>query len=168
MSIDRWMDKKLWYRYTVKYYSAMKGNTFESVLMTWMNLEPIIQSEVSQKEKDKYRILTNIWNLEEWYWRTYLQSSSGETAIENGLMDMERGEERVKCTEQVTETYITICSVDSQWEFAIWLKKLKQCLCTNLEGWHGERDGKETQKGGDTCVQIADSCWCLTGNNRSL
>ena len=38
-----------------------------------------------------------------------------------------------------TETYITICKVDSQWEFAIWLRKLKQGLCTNLEGWDGKR-----------------------------
>ena len=53
--------KKLWYIYTMEYYSAMKRNTFVSVLMRWMNLEPIIQSEVSQKEKDKYRILTHIW-----------------------------------------------------------------------------------------------------------
>ena len=43
------------------YYSAIKKNTFESVLMRWMNLEPIIQSEVSQKEKDKYHILTHIY-----------------------------------------------------------------------------------------------------------
>ena len=46
---------------------AIKRNAFESVLMRWMNLEPIIQSEVSQKEKDKYCTLTNIWNLQEWY-----------------------------------------------------------------------------------------------------
>ena len=52
--------KKFWYIYTMEYYSAIKRNTFESVLMRWMNLEPIIQSEVSQKEKDKYRILTHI------------------------------------------------------------------------------------------------------------
>ena len=46
---DEWI--KLWYIYTVEYYSAIKRNTFESVLMRWMNLEPIIQSEVSQKRK---------------------------------------------------------------------------------------------------------------------
>ena len=45
------MDKKLWYIYTMEYYSAIKKNTFKSVLMRWMKLEPIIQSEVSQKEK---------------------------------------------------------------------------------------------------------------------
>ena len=55
--------KKLWYRYPVEYYSTMKRNAFESVLMRWMNLEPIIKSEVSQKEKDKYRILTYIWGF---------------------------------------------------------------------------------------------------------
>ena len=45
-------------KYAMEYYSAIKRNAFESVLMRWMNLEPIIQSEVSQKEKDKYHILT--------------------------------------------------------------------------------------------------------------
>ena len=49
-STDEWI-KKLWYIYTMEYYSAIKMNTFESVLMRWMNLEPIIQSEVSQKGK---------------------------------------------------------------------------------------------------------------------
>ena len=57
---DEWI-KKLWYIYIMKYYSAIKGNAFESVLMKWMNLEPTIQSEVSQKGKDKYHILTHIF-----------------------------------------------------------------------------------------------------------
>ena len=50
VSADKWI-RKLWYIYTMKYYSAIKNNSFESVLMRWMKLEPIIQSEVSQKEK---------------------------------------------------------------------------------------------------------------------
>ena len=62
---DDWI-KNLWYIYTMEYYSAIKRNAFESVLMEWMNLEPIIQSEVSQKEKGKYSN-TYIWNLEETY-----------------------------------------------------------------------------------------------------
>ena len=49
-SVDEWIRKQL-YIYTMEYYSAIKKNTFESVLMRWMKLEPIIQSEVSQKEK---------------------------------------------------------------------------------------------------------------------
>ena len=59
---DEWI-KKLWYIYTTGYYSAINRNIFESVLMRWMNLEPIIQSDVSQKEKDKYRILMHIYGL---------------------------------------------------------------------------------------------------------
>ena len=55
-STDKWI-KKLWYICTMQYYSSIKRNTFESVLMRSINLEPIIQSEGSQKEKDKYRIL---------------------------------------------------------------------------------------------------------------
>jgi len=69
--------------------------------MRWMNLEPIIQSEVSQKEKDKYHILTHIQNLEKWYLKIYLQGSNGETGM-NRLVDMGRGEERVRCMERVT------------------------------------------------------------------
>ena len=57
---DEWI-KKLWYIYTMEYYSAIKRNTVESVLMRCMNLETTIQSEVSQKEKDKHRILTYIY-----------------------------------------------------------------------------------------------------------
>ena len=61
-------------------------------------------------------------------------------------MNMGRGEERVRCN---METDITICKVDSQWEFAVWLRKLSQGLLINLEGWDGEGDGREVQKGGD-------------------
>ena len=60
------MDKKLWFIYIMQNYSAIKMNALDLVLMRWMNLESIIQSEVSQKEKDKY-INTYIWNLERWY-----------------------------------------------------------------------------------------------------
>ena len=61
-STDEWI-KKLWYIYTMEYYSSIKRNTFESVLMRRMNLEPVIQSDVSQKEKAKYRILTHIFRI---------------------------------------------------------------------------------------------------------
>ena len=52
-----------------------------------------------------------------------------------------------------TEIYTTICKMNSQWEFAVWLRKLKQGLCTTLEGWHGQGDGREVQKGGNICIQ---------------
>ena len=56
------------------------------------------------------------------------------------------------------ETHITICKTDGQQKFAIWLRKLKQGLCINLEGWDGEGDRREVQKGGDICIPMADSC----------
>ena len=59
---DEWI-RKLWYIYTMEYYSAIKKNSFESVLLRWMKLEPIIQSEVSQKDKDQYSILMHIYGI---------------------------------------------------------------------------------------------------------
>ena len=59
---EEWI-KKMWYINTMEYYSAIKRNTFESVLMRWMNPEPIILSKVSQKEKDKYCILMHIYGI---------------------------------------------------------------------------------------------------------
>ena len=61
-SADEWI-RKPWYIYTMEYYSAVKKNSFESVLMRWMKLEPIIQSEVSQKEKYQYCILMHIYGV---------------------------------------------------------------------------------------------------------
>ena len=62
---DEWI-KKPWYVHTMEYYSAIKRNKYESVELREMSLEPIIQSEVSQKNKSSY-INTYIWNLEKWY-----------------------------------------------------------------------------------------------------
>ena len=56
------------------------------------------------------------------------------------------------------ETYITICKIDSQQELAVWLRKLKQGLCINLEVGDGVGDGREVQKGGDIRIPMADSC----------
>ena len=56
------------------------------------------------------------------------------------------------------ETYITTCKIDSQQEFSVCLRKLKQGLCVNLEGWGGEGDGSEVQEGGDIFIPMADSC----------
>ena len=61
-SADEWI-RRLWYIYTMEYYSVIKNNSFESVLMRWMKLEPIIQDEVSQKEKHQYSVLTHIYGI---------------------------------------------------------------------------------------------------------
>ena len=79
------------------------------------------------------------------------------TDIENRLTDMGRGEDEMYGKSNM-ETYITIFKIDSQREFAVWLRKLKQRLCINLEGWDGEGDWRGLQKGGDICIPMADSC----------
>ena len=61
-SADEWI-RKLWYIYAMEYYSDIKKSIFESFLMRWMKLEPIIQSEVSPKEKHQYSILTHIYGI---------------------------------------------------------------------------------------------------------
>ena len=67
-------------------------------------------------------------------------------------MDMERGEERMRCMERVTWKLTLPYKMDSQQEFAVYLRELKQGLCDNLEGW----DGEEIQEGGDICTPMAD------------
>ena len=163
MFIDRWMYKEV----EVHIYNGLviKRNAFESVLIRWMNLEPIIRIEVSQKEKKKYHILIH---LGKWYWCNYLQDNNGDT--ENRLMNtvgVEDGDGWMY-GESNMETYITICKIDSQWEFAVWLRELKLGLCNNLEGWDEKEDGKEVQERGDICIPMADSCWYLTENNKIM
>ena len=70
----------------------------------------------------------------------------------------ERGGEGEMYGKSNMETYITVYKIDSQWEFATWLRKLKQWLCINLEGCGVEGDGSEGQEGGDICIPMADSC----------
>ena len=69
----------------------------------------------------------------------------------------ERGGEGEMYGESNMETYITTCKLDSQREFAVWLRKLKQGLCINLVGLDGEGDGREVQDGGDKCTPISES-----------
>ena len=61
-SADEWI-RKQWYIYTMEYYLAIKKNAFESVLMRWMKMEPIVQSEVRQKEKHQHSILMHIYGI---------------------------------------------------------------------------------------------------------
>ena len=70
----------------------------------------------------------------------------------------ERGGEGEMYGKSNMETYITICKIDSQREFSVWLRKLKQGLCIKVEEWDGEGDRKEVQKGGDICIPMAGSC----------
>ena len=69
----------------------------------------------------------------------------------------QRGRGRGRCIKKVTWK-LTVCKIDSQWEFAVGLRELKQGLCINLEGCDGEGDGRELQEGGAICIPVADSC----------
>ena len=117
-STDEWI-KKLWYVYAMEYCSAIKRNdAHELVLMRWMNLEPIIQSEVSQKRNINIIYWhTHIYmDSKRWYRWIYFQGISGETDIESRAMDKGRGEEGEDemYAESNMETYNTICKIDSQ------------------------------------------------------
>ena len=97
-SADEWI-RKLWYIYTMEYYSAIKKNAFESVLIGWMKLEAIIQSEVSQKDKDQYSILTHI----------YLIKKKMVT-----ITLYEKQKKRHRCTEQT----FGLCGRRRGWDFS--------------------------------------------------
>ena len=124
-------------------YSAIKRNTFESVLRRWTNLEPIIQSKVSQKKNIniifwciymEYRkmVLMNLFAGQQWRNR-YKEQTYGHRG---------RGGGRRWDIESNMEIYSAICKIDSQWEFAVWLRELKPGLCNNLEGWEGGSRGR--------------------------
>ena len=119
-STDEWI-KKLWYIYTKEYVSAIKRKAFELVLMRWVNLEPIIQSEVSQKEKDKYCILMHIYMesrkmvLKNLFIGQQWRNRHREQTYEH---DERRGEGEMYA-ESNMETYITIFKINSQWEYAV-------------------------------------------------
>ena len=66
------------------------------------------------------------------------------------------------------ETYITVCKIDSQWEFAVWLRELKPGLWDNLEGWDAVGGRREGQEGGDISIPVADSCWCTAETSTIL
>ena len=108
-SVDEWI-KIPWHiythRYIMEYYWAIKKKVFESILVRWINLESVIQSDgKSEREKQILYINTYIRNLEKWYSWTYLQGRRREADIQNGLWT-QQGKERVGWPERVALTYI--------------------------------------------------------------
>ena len=79
--------QKLWYINIIEYYSAIKKNIFESVLMRWMNLDPLYSGKKSESKRPVLYINACVWNLERWYWWACLQGSSWNTETENRLVD---------------------------------------------------------------------------------
>ena len=70
--------------------------------------------------------------------------------------------------ESKVEIYNAICKIDSQWEFAVWRRELKQGHCGNIEGWDGEGNSREVWERGDMGVPMADSSWHMTENHKIL
>ena len=128
-----------------------------------------MRSSVSQLEPSN-KLSENIWSQmmmkrhlqNRWDTAEAVHSDTGfirkEENLEINLWTWGEGKRGEMYGKSNLETYITICKIDSQQEFAVWLRKLKQGLCINLEGWDGEGDGRQVQKGGDICIPITDSC----------
>ena len=91
----------LWYIFTMEYYPAIERNTFESVLMRWMNLESIKHSEASQKVKDKY-IASHVYGIQKNDTVEFIYRAAMEKQTQNRLVNMGRGKDKVRCMERVT------------------------------------------------------------------
>ena len=168
MSIIRWMDKKLWYIYTVEYDSTVETNTFESVLMRWMNLEPI--TEWSESERKTIIIYL------------YVYMKSRKMAVMNLFTGQQQrlrpreqtygcglGEEGEAGTdgESNTEAYTLPCVKQSQWGLAAWLRGLKPGILKTWRGRKGWKVGGRFKRQG-THVYLWVTCWCMTEGNTIL
>ena len=100
----------MWYIYTTEYYSAIKSNETESLVVMWMDLECVIQSEVSQKEKKQVLYInTYMWNVEKWYKITRLQGRNRDIDIENGYVDIAGEREGGMDWESITDIHTQSC-----------------------------------------------------------
>ena len=116
---DEWI-KKLWYIYTMECYSAIKRNTSESILMGWMNQESIIHSEVIQKKKDKYHVLTHICGSRKMVLMNLFAKQQWRKRHREQIYGHRgRGGDGEMYGESNMETYITMGKIDSQWQFAV-------------------------------------------------
>ena len=119
----------------MEWYSAIERNALESVLMKWMNVEPVTQWSMSERERLISCINTCIRNLERWYWWTHLQGGSGDVD-RTGLWTLGDGEQQTN-GEHSVETYITTCKMESRSEFAAWPRGLRLGPCDHLAGREG-------------------------------
>ena len=169
-STDEWVEK-MWHKYTMEYYSAIKRNEIELFVVRWMDLESVIQSEVSQIEKNKYRMLTHIYGIKKK--KKGSEEPRGRTGIKTQMQRMDlraQGGRRVnwdKVREWHGHIYTTKCKTDSQWEAAAQHREISLVLCDHLEGWHRE-GGKEMQERGDICICIAYSLCYTAETNTTL
>ena len=106
----------------------------------------------SKRERQMSRINTHTWNLERWYFWTYLQGSNGDANTEDKLVDPEGRSGRGELREQRWNPHITI---GGQWKCAAWHSS-NPTFCDNIEGWDGVGGGREVQEGGDIHIPMAD------------
>ena len=130
---------------------------FEPVLKRWMNLEPTTQSEISQKEKNKYCAFTHIYGI----WKDGTDETMCMQTWRAGLWTQVGRRRWGARREEHGNTHITTRKTESPWEFAVWSRELSPVLCDNLEGWERVGCGKEVQEGVDICIPVADSSWCM-------
>ena len=135
--------KNIWYICTMKYYSAIKRNAFESVLMRQMNLESIIQ-----KEKDKYHTLKHIYGIQKDGTKEFICRAAMEKHRRQTYGHRKRRGDGEMYGESNMETYITICKIDSQQESAVCLREHKRDLYQpRWVGWGGRGEGVSRGKG---------------------
>ena len=146
----------MWYIYTMEYYSAIKKNTFESVLMRWMKLEPIIQSEVSQKEKHQYRILTHIYGIQ----KDDNDDPVCQTAKETQMCRADFWTQGEGEDGMIWENGIETCILSCKKRIAS-LCSIQDTGCLGLvhwddpERWYGEGGGFRI---GNSCIPMVYSC----------
>ena len=159
MSIRRRMDKKLWYIYTMEYYSAIKNNTFESVLMRWMKLEPIIQGEVSQKKKSTVYYCIYLKFRKMITMTLYDRQQKRHRCIEQSFALWEKV--RVGWFERIALKHVYYHMWNRSPVQVWYMRQGDQGWCTGMTLRDGM--GKEVEEGfrmGDTCTPMADSCQC--------
>ena len=145
----------------MEYYSAIKKNTFESVLMRWMKLEPIIQSEVSQKGKHQYSILTHIYGFKKMGMITlHVRQQKRHRYKEQTFGLYGRRQLWADLREYHWIMYITICERDPQSKFNAWNRALKANALGQPRGMGWEVGGKWVWDE-DTCTPVVDSCHCI-------
>ena len=127
-STDEWI-KKMWYMYAMEYYSAIKRNENGSFVVIWMNIESVIQSEVSQKEENKHHLLMHVYGVQ----KMVLMNLFAGTEMQMQRIDlwMQGGKEKVG------HTYATTRKVASQWEAVVQHRELSSATCDDLERWDG-------------------------------
>ena len=160
-SADEWI-RKLWYIYAMESYSAIKKNTFESVLMRWMKLELIIQSEVSQKEKHQYSILPHIYGIYKDGNYNPVCETAKETQMYRTVFWTLWERARVGWFGRMALKHVYYC---------MWNKSPVQVWCMIQDAWGWctgmtQRDGMGREVGGgfrmgNTCTSVADSCQCM-------